>query len=414
MKRNTQAATPKNTTTKTFQYKILRPRKQFIAACERTLDDARFVYNCALEQRISLYRQTGKGISFYEQSRQLTEARNELPRVKACLRTIQADALERLDEAFTAFFKRAAKGQAGFPRFKSRDRYHTFSQKIEAQRGCPLKGDRLTVPGVGSCRVRLSRPLEGTVKQLRITRRADGWFALLVCEMPKPKALPKTGQSVGVDVGIKEFATLSTGETIANPRHLQHAANKLTKLQRRLSKKKKGSANRKKARQKVALAHGKVASTRKDFHHKEAKKLVDRFDRIAVEELKVANMVRNHRLAKSILDVAWSQFFSITKAKAESAGRLFEKVPAAYTSQDCSRCGHRQKMPLKIRVYECGGCQVVIDRDHNAALNIEIRGSATKFTPAELDNSPTLKQEQVPNERLKRAAGRRELPLSRA
>lgn len=354
---------------KTYEFKI-RTNKKFVANCERTLDQARLVYNCALEQRINLYKYAGQSISKFEQSRQLTEARNELPDVKACLRSIQTDALDKLDEAFKAFFKRAAKGQAGFPRFKARDRYHTFSQQIEKVRGCPIKGDKLTVPGVGSCRVRLSRPLAGTVKQLRITRRANGWFALLVCEMPKPLPLPKTGLSVGIDAGIKEFATLSTGEAIANPRHLQQAADKLAQLQRRLSKKKKGSQNRRKARNKVALAHLKVSNTRKDFHHKVSTDLVNRFDRIAVEALNIRGMVKNPKLSKAILDVAWSQFFTITQSKAENAGREFVKINPAYTSQTCSHCGHRQKMPLKVRTFECGNCLFVIDRDHNAAVNI--------------------------------------------
>ena len=169
--------------TKTFEYK-LRTNRKFVAACEQTLDSARFVYNCALEHRLNIYRETGRGVNFYEQSRQLTEARREMPEIKATLRTIQSDALERLDHSFDAFFKRGH----GHPRFKGRDRYHTFSQKYEAVRPCPLKGDKLTVPGVGTVRVRLSRPMEGTVKQLRITRRADGWYALLVCRLERPGA----------------------------------------------------------------------------------------------------------------------------------------------------------------------------------------------------------------------------------
>lgn len=363
------AKTKDTTVIKTFEYR-LRANKKFVAACERTLEQARFVYNCALEHRITHYRATGQSLSLFEQSRQLTEARNELPEVKACLRSIQTDALDKLDEAFKAFFKRAAKGQAGFPRFKGRDRYHTFSQQIEKQRGNPLTGDKLKVPGVGTCRVRLSRPIEGTVKQLRITRRASGWFALLVCELPKPAPLPKTGLSVGIDVGVKDFCTLSTGEVVANPRTLaKHAAN-LAKLQRRLSKKKKGSQRRAKAKQKVALAHLKVSNTRKDFHHKLSADLVNRFDVIAVEALNIKGMVKNPKLSKSILDVAWSQFFSITQSKAENAGRVFEKVPAAYTSQTCSECGHRQKMPLKIRVFDCENCSHIQDRDLNAAINI--------------------------------------------
>ena len=358
-------------TTKTFEYRI-RPNKKFVAACEKALDDSRFVYNCALEQRIRVYNAGGKTISFCEQSRQLTEARNELPEIRGVLRTIQSDALERLDEAFDAFFRRLKRGEKpGFPRFKGRNRYHTFSQKYEKARPCPIKADKLTVPGVGTCRVRLSRPVEGRCKQLRITRRADGWYALLVCEIPKPAPMAKTGETVGVDVGIKSFATLSTGEEIENPRHLKHAAMRLAREQRRLSRKVKSSQNRRKARGKVALRYLRVQRARKHFHHEEASKLVERFDRIAVEDLNIRGMVKNRRLAKAILDVAWGQFFAITKSKAENAGRTFERVNPRYTSQTCSNCGHRQKMPLAVRVYECEKCGFVCDRDHNAAINLD-------------------------------------------
>jgi putative transposase len=366
-------------TTKTFEYR-LRTNKKFVAACEKALDDSRFVYNCALEQRIRVYNAGGKSIGISEQSRQLTEARKELPEIKSVLRTIQQDALDRLDEAFDGFFRRLKNGEKpGFPRFKGRDRYHTFSMQIERQRGCPIKGDKLTVPGVGTCRVRLSRPIEGRCKQLRITRRADGWYVLLVCEMPKPAPLEPTGQTVGVDVGLKSFATLSTGEEIANPRYLKHAADQLAKEQRRLSRKVKGSENRKKARAKVALRHLRVQRARKHFHHETAAKLVEGFDRIAVEDLNIRGMVKNRKLAKSILDVAWGQFFAITKSKAANAGRTFERVNPRYTSQTCSRCGQRQKMPLAIRLYECVECGFVIDRDHNAAINLDtVRPSGPK------------------------------------
>jgi putative transposase len=370
MKQSTHVAKTKDSTTRTFEYKI-KPNKKFVAACEQALNASRFVYNCALEQRIRVYEASGKSIGFYEQSRQLTEARQEIPELKACLRTIQSDALERLDAAFDAFFRRLKNGEKpGFPRFKGRERYDTFSQKIEAQRACPLKGDKLTVPGVGFCRVRLSRPIEGRCKQLRITRRADGWYALLVCELAKPDPLPQTGQTVGVDVGLTHFATLSTGEKIENPRQLKQASGALTKYQRRLSKKKKGSKNRVKARQKVALRHLKVQRARKDFHHKTAADLVKRFDRIAVEDLNVKGLVKNHHLAQAISDVAWSQFFGILQSKAAEAGRQFERVNPRYTSQDCSGCGQRQKMPLAIRTYKCGQCGLIICRDVNAAHNI--------------------------------------------
>jgi putative transposase len=368
-------ANSEDTTIKTFEFK-LRLNKSFVDACERELEHSREIYNAALAERISCYRITGASLGYKEQSRHLTEART-LPEVKSHLRTIQQDALERVDEAFNGFFRRVRNGEKpGFPRFKGKDRYHTFSQKYERVRPCPIKGDKLTVPGVGSCRVRLSRPIEGQCKQLRITRRVDGWYVLLVCEAPKPEPMPTTGQTVGVDVGISNFATLSNGEEIENPRHLKSALENLQRQQRRLSRRRKGSKRRARQRIKVAKAHLKVSRCRKDFHHKVSLNLVRRFDAITVEDLNIRGMVRNRRLAQAISDVAWGSFFTMTKSKAENAGRTFERVDPRYTSQICSNCGHRQEMPLAVRVYECGKCGYEIGRDHNSAITIDRAGQA--------------------------------------
>src|SRR5262249_27897406 len=286
---------------------------------------------------------------------------------------------------------------------KGRDRYHTFSQKYEKVRPCPIKGDKLTVPGVGSCRVRLSRPIEGQCKQLRITRRVDGWYVLLVCEAPKPEPMPTTGQTVGVDVGISSFATLSNGEEIENPRHLKSAMDDLQRQQRRLSRGQKGSKGRAKQRIKVAKAHLKVSRCRKDFHHKVSTDLVRRFDAITVEDLNIRGMVKNRHLARAISDVAWGSFFTITKSKAENAGRTFERVDPRYTSQICSKCGHRQKMPLAIRVYECGKCGFVIGRDHNSAITIDRAGQARIYARGERQRS--MKRERVSRTQLEPQRG---------
>jgi len=375
-------ANSEDTTIKTFEFK-LRVNKSFVEACERELEHSRQIYNAALAERISCHQITGKSLGYVEQSRHLTDARI-LPEVKNHLRAIQQDALERVDEAFKGFFRRVQIGEKpGFPRFKGKDRYHTFSQKYEKVRPCPIKGDKLTVPGVGSCRVRLSRPIEGQCKQLRITRRVDGWYALIVCETPKPEPLPKTGQTVGVDVGVTSFATLSNGEEIENPRHLKSALGNLQKQQRRLSRKKKGSKRRAKQRIKVAEAHLKVARCRKDYHHKVSTDLVRRFDVITVEDLNIRGMVKNRHLAQAISDVAWGSFFTMTKGKAENASRTFERVDPRFTSQICSICGHRQKMPLAIRIYECGKCGFVIGRDHNSAITIDRAGQARIYARGE-------------------------------
>jgi putative transposase len=385
-------ADEKDTIVRTYEYK-LRMNRNFRGACEKALDDARSVYNAALHQRLSWYHHPfSKSISYVEQSRQLTEAR-ELPEVKACLRAIQQDALEKLDEAFKAFFRRVKKGETpGFPRFKGRARYHTFSQQIEKVRACPLKGDKLTVPGIGSCRVRLSRPIEGTVKQLRITRRADGWFVLLVCEMPKPEPLPPAGDAVGIDVGLENFATLSTGETIDNPRHLRKAERRLQTAQRKVSRRKKGSHRRRKAVRLLRLQHLTISRQRKDFHHKTANPIVKEFDTIAVEDLKIRNMVRNPKLAKSISDAGWGNFINVLSIKAESAGREVVKVNPAFSSQDCSRCGERMRLSLAVREFKCLVCGYTEHRDLNAAINLKARvapsGRGQVAAPDELRTVP--------------------------
>ena len=166
-------AESKDTTFKTYEFK-LRVNKAFVEACERELEHSRQIYNAALAERISCYQVTGKTLSYVEQSRHLTDART-LAEVKSHLRQIQQDALERIDQAFKSFFRRIKNGEKpGFPRFKGKDRYHTFSQQYEKERASPIKGDKLKVPGIGTCRVRLSRQIEGQCKELRITRRVDG------------------------------------------------------------------------------------------------------------------------------------------------------------------------------------------------------------------------------------------------
>jgi putative transposase len=397
-----EMANSEDTTIKTYEFK-LRINKSFFEACERELEHSRQIYNAALAERISCYRITGASLSYKEQSRHLTEARS-LPEVKSHLRTIQQDALERVEEAFKGFFRRVKNGEKPrFPRFKGKDRYHTFSQKYEKVRPCPIKGDKLTVPGVGTCRVRLSRPIEGKCKQLRITRRVDGWYALIVCEAPKPEPMPSTGQTVGVDVGITSFATLSNGEEIDNPRHLNSALDNLQRQQRGLSRRQKGSKRRAKQRIKVAKAHLKVSRCRKDFHHKVSTDLVRRFDAITVEDLNIRGMVKNRRLARAISDVAWGRFFNMTKSKAENAGRTFERVPPRYTSQICSKCGHRQKMPLAVRVYECAKCGAVIGRDHNSAITIDRAGQVRIYARGERQRS--MKRERVSRTQLEPQRG---------
>jgi putative transposase len=200
------------------------------------------------------------------------------------------------------------------------------------------------------------------------------WFVNITverCEKDlQEKHLPPSEEEVGIDVGLKTFAYLSTEEAIANPRFLREEEAKLARAQRHLSKAPKGSNEREKKRKIVARTHERIANRRKNFVEQEVCKLVARFGFIAVEALVVRNMLKNPKLAKSIADVSWSMFFTRLVVKAEEAGRHVVKVDPAYTSQTCSACRHRQPMPLSVRVYECPKSGLVIHRDHNGSLNI--------------------------------------------
>jgi putative transposase len=225
--------------------------------------------------------------------------------------------------------------------------------------------------------VRLSRPIEGKIKTCTIKREVDGWFVIFTVEENQCRYFPKTGRSVGVDVGIENFATLSTGETIPNPQYLRQAERELKTAQRRVSRRKKGSKRRRRAVQLLAKKYLKVTRQRQDFFHKLSLRLVREFDSVAFEDLNIAGLLRNHHLAKSISDAAWGTFIQLHTGKAESAGRGVVKVPAAFTSQDCSACGLRVRKSLAVREHRCVGCGLVLHRDHNAALNIRARGEAS-------------------------------------
>jgi len=214
------------------------------------------------------------------------------------------------------------------------------------------------------------RPLKGKIKTLTIRRSLTGkWYACFSCEV-EPERLPELASQVGIDVGLKTFATLSTGEEIANPRFFRKEEQALAKVQRKHSKLEKGTPQRRKHRKVVARVHERIAWRRDNFTHQESRQIVDRFGVICVEDLQVNRMTHNHCLAKSIADASWSAFFAQLSCKAEEAGRQFVKVNPAYTSQICSRCGHRKIMPLDVRVFDCPCCPVHLDRDLNAALNI--------------------------------------------
>jgi putative transposase len=364
-----------DTITRIYEFKI-RPNKSFVLACENVLTQCQRLYNACLQQRISLYNYTGKSISWIEQCQQVTELREEFTEHRLIPRNIQTDVVKRLDKAYQAFFRRLKCGEkAGFPRYRSRDRYNSFEYAVDQRHSFPLIGNKLRVAGVGTTRVKVTREIQGQVKIIRIVKRASGWFAQLVCTGIPKEILPKTDQSIGLDVGLEKFATLSNGEQVDNPRYAKKAQSVIANAQRVLSRKVKGSNTRKKAKAVVAKAHARIANQRKDFAFKLAKDLVNRFDIIAVEKLNIKSMAKDH-FAKQINDASWGNFTNALRFKAECAKKSVVEVNPKYTSQDCSNCSHRQKITLTNRVYLCPKCGLSLNRDHNAAINILRRGTS--------------------------------------
>lgn len=296
-----------------------------------------------------------------------------LPRVHA---QVLQNVLRRVERSFQNFFRRCKSGATpGYPRFKGRGSYDSFTYP-QWGNGAKFRDGRLVLSKIGSVRICKDRPLEGTPKTCTIVRKADGWYATIVCEVPDAP-LPPTGETIGIDLGIESFATLSTGEQIANPRCYRTAERALKTAQRSVSRKKKGSGRRAKAKTLLAKAHLKVKRARLDFCHKAANDLIARFDTIVVEKLNIQGMLRNHPLAKAISDVGWGMFLDILRAKAASAGRTVVEVNPAYTSQDCSGCGQRVPKKLSVRWHSCPYCGLELHRDHNAALNIRKKGGGT-------------------------------------
>ena len=354
---------------KTFQYRLYPTREQE-TKLQATLHECRWLYNHFLAERKTGWEERQESLRLYDQLGTLPLLKAERP----SLATVHSQVLQnvgvRIDLALKAFFRRCQNGeQPGYPRFRGPDRYDSFCYP-QAPSGCQLNGDRLTLFGIGTVRVVLHRPLEGKPKTVCVRRSSTGkWYVTFACE-GEPAPLPAAEEQAGIDVGLASFATLSTAETIANPRFFRQEEKALAKAQRDLAREAKGTPKRRERRKVVARVHERTHWKRRDFAHQESRKIVNRFQVIAVEDLSVNRMVHNHCLAKSISDAAWAAFVAMLSFKAAWAGRSFIAVNPAYTSQDCSACGHRQKLPLSDRTYRCPCCGLEMDRDHNAALNI--------------------------------------------
>src|SRR5258706_616435 len=354
---------------KMFSCRIYPTKKQETRLNE-TLEECRWLYNHLLAHWKDAYEQKGESLSCYGQITTFPLLKQERPSLATVHSQVLQNVAVRLDLAMKAFFRRvkAHAEEPGFPRFKGKNRYDSLTYP---QSGFKMdKQGKLYASGIGYLKIVLHRPVRGKIKTLTICRSSTGkWSASFAVECD-PQRLPECRAQVGLEVGLKTFATLSDGTAVDNPRFFRQEDKALAKVNRKHSKLVKGSAERRKHRKAVALVHERIAFRRDNFTHQQSRQIVNAHGVICVEDLHVKRMTRNHCLAKSIHDASWSEFFSKLSCKAEEAGRRYVAVNPAYTSQECSRCHHRQAMPLSERIFHCPCCILSLDRELNAALNI--------------------------------------------
>lgn len=350
---------------KAYKYRIYpdAEQMQFFAKC---FGCVRFVYNRMLSDRIEHYNLTGKSLNNTP-----AQYKSEFTWLKEVDSLALANAQMNLNTAYRNFFRDKSNG---FPKFKSK-KNNNFSYTTNNQKGTVyVENGYIKLPKLKSpVKIRQHRSFEGVIKSCTISKAPSGKYHISILVETEIQKLPESDMRVGIDVGIKDFAVLSNGESYKNPKHLRKSEKRLAKLQRDLSRKQIGSSNRNKARIKVAKLHEKIANQRMDFLHKKSTEIIRKNQAIVIEDLKVKNLMKNHNLAKSIAEVSWSRFREMLDYKSRWYGRELIIAPPDYpSSQLCSDCGNRssQTKDLACRVYICPECGLEIDRDYNASLNL--------------------------------------------
>lgn len=383
-----------------YKYRI-NPTAPQAELIEKTIGVCRLVYNLALQVKIEAYKANGANLSAIDLCYQLAEMKQEYD----WMREVDSQALQasvkKIDVAFRSFFK-----GGGYPKFKSKHGKQSFqcpnnTRKIDWQKST------LTIPKIKDIAIVLSRSFEGDIKTVTISRTPTGkYFASILVDNKLPLPIKKpiiSGTAIGIDVGLKSFAVLSNGEIIDNPKHLRNNLKRLKCLQRRASRKKKGSNNRKKANKKVAIQNERITNMRADFLHKFSDAITKRYDTICCEDLAVKNMVKNHKLAQAISDVGWGTAFQFLKYKSDWRGKNYlESGRYEATSKIHNKCGFKNELlTLADREWYCPTCKEIVSRDENAAQNIkEIclkkLGAGSSVEPLELLSiDRALKEESV-------------------
>lgn len=368
---------------KSFKFRIY-PTEPQIEILLSILCSCRTLYNAALQQRRDAWQSHKRSVTCYDQIKQIPEVCAAFPEYKSIYSQVLREPLRNLDKAFQGFFLRLKyrNGKAGFPRFKSRDFFNSFTYPQAYNGSVKVKEKKVWFSKIGAIKIRKHREIEGKVKTVTIKREDKRWYVIISCDDVPQRVLPPSESAVGIDLGLTYLVTLSNGEHIDNPRWLRKSEEALKEAQRILSAQKKGTLKRRKAKARLVKIHRKVTNQRRDFLHKKSRELVNKYGLICLEALCIKNLLRKKngedhqdvRLHKSIGDAAWGMFVSFLLQKVEeTAGtRRIRQVNSRNTTRTCSQCGHilREGLSLSQREFFCPHCKLLIDRDLNAAINI--------------------------------------------